>query len=74
MGPLEINHKKAHEIDVRHEQFLGLEPELLILHEMVSVQNRSLHMREVSTWVVQLYCLEIFHPIHKLENPMCCYF
>ena len=45
----------AHKIEVRHNQLLGLEPELLILNEIVSDQDRSLHVSGVTTWVVGLY-------------------
>ena len=44
-----------HEIDMKHDQLLGLEPELLILHELVIDQYRYLHVNGVPTWVVQLY-------------------
>ena len=52
------HHQKPHEIEVRHEQFLGSEPDLLIL-------------RGVPTWVVQLCCLVKLNPRHKLDSPMC---
>ena len=67
MEMLKIHHQTQHEIEVRHDPLLGLEPELLILHEMVSEQDRSLHLSGFPTWLVQLCCLAIFHPIHKLE-------
>ena len=69
-----IHHQTPHEIEVRHDQLMGLEPGILILHEMVSDQNISLHVSGVTTWVVHIYCLEILHPRHKLEIPMCDYF
>ena len=70
-GTVEIHHQIPHEIEVRHDQFLDLEPEVLILHEMVSNQDISLHMRRVTTRLVQIYCLEIFHPRNILNSPMC---
>ena len=45
-----INHQTPHDIELRHDQLLGLELELLILHKMVSDQERSLHISEVPTW------------------------
>ena len=66
-----IHNQTPHEIEVRHEKLLGLELELLIMHEMVSYQDKSLHMIGVTTWAVQIYCLEILHPRHKLDRPMC---
>ena len=39
---VEINNKKPHEIEVRHDQLLGLEPEPLIMYDIVSDQDRSL--------------------------------
>ena len=59
---------------MRHYQFLGLEPDLLILHGMVSDQYISLHVRGVTNWVVHIYCLEILHPRYKIDIPMCGYF
>ena len=41
-GNVEIHHQTPHEIEVRHDQFLGLEIDLMILHEMVSDQDISL--------------------------------
>ena len=70
----EIHHQTPHEIEVIHDQLLGLEQGLLILHEMVSDQDRSLHMSGVPPWVVQIYCLAILHPRYKLDIPMCGYF
>ena len=35
-GTVEIHHQTPHEIEVRHNQLLGLEPELLIMNEMMS--------------------------------------
>ena len=49
-----IHHQIPHEIVVIHDQLLGLEAEIMVLHEMVSDQDRSLHMYRVTTWVVQL--------------------
>ena len=60
-----------HKIKVIHKQFLGLEPDLLILHEMVIVQDIYLHVSGFPIWVVQLFFLEIFHPRHKMDIPMC---
>ena len=54
-----------------HDQLLGLEPGLLILHEMVSDQYISLNVSGVPTWVVQIYCFKILHLRHKLDIPMC---
>ena len=50
---------------------MRLEPELLILNEMVSAKDIFLHVSGVTTWVVHIYFLEILHPIHKLDSPMC---
>ena len=69
-----IHHQKPHEIEVLHEQLLVLEPELLILHEMLSYQYISLHVIRDPAWLVQICCLAIFHPGHTLEIPMCGYF
>ena len=66
-----IHHQNQHKIEVRHDKFLGLESELLILHEMVSDQYISLHMSGVTTWLVQIYLLKILHPRHKMDSPMC---
>ena len=41
-GNMEIHHQKPHEIEVRHDQLLGLEPEPLIMYDIVSDQDRSL--------------------------------
>ena len=65
-----VHHQITHKIEVRHDQFLGLEPELLILHAMASDQYTALHMSMVTTWVVQTYCLAILNPIHKLDRTM----
>ena len=59
---------------MRHDQLLLLGPELLILHEMVIVQDRTLQVIRVPTWVVQLYFPGILHLGHKLDNLMCGYF
>ena len=67
----EIHHQTPHEIEARHDHLLGLEPELMILHELVSDQDIYLHVRGVATWVVHIYCIAIFNPIHKLDIPMC---
>ena len=64
-----MNNQIPHKIKARHDQFPGLQPEILILHEMVSDQDRSLHMIRVPTWVVQLYCLEILYQRHKYAYP-----
>ena len=66
-----IHHQIPHEIEAKHEQFLGLEPELLIMHEMVRHQDISLHMSRVTNRVVQIYFLVILHPRHKLDSSMC---
>ena len=66
-----IHHQTPHEIEVINDQFLGLEPEQLIIHGIISVQDRSLHMSGVNCWVVQIYCLAIFHLIQKENSPMC---
>ena len=66
----EIHHKAPHYIEVIPDQLLGLEPELLILNEIVSDQDISLHVIGVTTWVVQIHCLEILHLRHKLDIPM----
>ena len=66
-----IHHQTPHEIEVRHDQLMGLEPGLLIIHEMVSDQDRPLQVIEVPTWAVQIYRLEILHPRHKLDIPTC---
>ena len=70
-GAVEIHHQIPHEIDLIHDQFLGLEPELLILHEMVSVLDISLHVSRVPTLLVQIYCLAILHLRHNLDSSMC---
>ena len=44
-----IHHQTTHENEVRHEQFLGLGPDILILHEMMIFHDRSLHMSGVLT-------------------------
>ena len=49
-----IHHQTPYEIEVRHDQLLGLEPDLLILNEMVSDQYISSNMSWVHTWVVHL--------------------
>ena len=64
MGMWKTHYQKPHEIEVRHYQFLGLESEQLILHELSSDQDRSLPVIGVPTWVVHLYCLAIFQPRH----------
>ena len=51
--------------------FLSLEPELLILHETVSDQDRYIHVTGVPTRVVHLYCLAILHLIYKVDIPLC---
>ena len=70
-GTIKIIIKKLHEIEVIHDQFLGLEPELPNLHEMTSDQYISLHVNGFTTWIVQICCLAIFHPRNKLGRPMC---
>ena len=69
-----IHHQTPHGIQVRTDQLLGLETELLIINEMVSDQDIYLHVGGVPTWVVQLYQLTSFHTRHKLDRPMCGYF
>ena len=66
-----IHHQTPHEIEVEHDQLLALEPELLILNEMVSEKDRSLQVSGANTCVVQIYCLEILHTIHKVDSPVC---
>ena len=56
-GTVEIHHQTPHEIEVRHDQLLGLKTGTLILHETVSDQNKPLHVSRVPTWLSQLYCL-----------------
>ena len=68
---VEMHRQKPHKIEVRHDQFLGLETDLMILHEMVSDQDISLRMGGFTTWVVQMYCLAILNLKHKLDNPNC---
>ena len=70
-GIVGIHHQKPHEIQVRNDQLLGLEAGLLILLEIVSDKDRSVHMSGFLTWLVQIYCLEILHPRYKLDIPMC---
>ena len=70
-GTVEIHHQTPHKIEVRHDQFLGLEPDLLILHEIVIDQYISLNISGVPTLLVQIYCLEILHPRHIMDSPMC---
>ena len=74
MELLKNHHQTPHEIEVVHYQLMYLEPELLILHEIVSEQDISLQVIGVPTTVVQIYCLVILHPRHKLEIPVCCDF
>ena len=71
MGLCKTHHQKTHEIEVIHDQVLGLEPELPILNEMASVKDRSLHVRGVPNWIFQLYFLTILHQRHKLDRPIC---
>ena len=66
-----MHHQTPHEIEVRHEKLIGLEIEQLIQNEMVSDQYISLHMIRVPTCLVQLYCLVIINPRHKMDSPMC---
>ena len=40
----ETHHQTPHEIEVRYDQFLGLGQELLILHEILSVKDISMHV------------------------------
>ena len=68
---VEIHHQTPHEIEMRHYPFLGLETELLILYEIVSVQYTSLHVRRVTNWLFHINFIEIFHSIHKLDSPIC---
>ena len=69
-----VHHQTPHVIEVRHDQFMGLEPEILILHEILINRDKSLHVIRVPTWLVQLYFLAIFHLRHKLYIPMCSYY
>ena len=66
-----IHHQTPHEIEAVHDQFMGLESDLLILHEMVSVQDISLHVIRVTTWLVQIYRLAILHLGHNMDRSMC---
>ena len=66
-----IHHQTPHEIEAVHDQFMGLESDLLILHEMVSVQDISLHVIRITTLVFHICLLEILHPRHKLDSTMC---
>ena len=50
-----IHHQTPHAIEVRHDQLMDLEPEMLIIYEIVSDQDISLHMSGVTTRVVHLY-------------------
>ena len=50
-----IHHQTLHEIEEIHEQLMGLGAELLILHELVSVQDIPLRVSGVTIWVVHLY-------------------
>ena len=59
-----IHHQTPHIIEVRHDQCLGLKPEVLILYEMVREKYISLNMSGVTNWVVQLYFISILHPRH----------
>ena len=59
-----IHHPKPHEIEVRHNQFLYFNPELLIMNKMLRDQYISLTARGVTPWVFQICCLPILHPIH----------
>ena len=68
-----IHHQTPHEIEVILDQLLGLVPELLILNEIVSVQDISLHLIRSPTWLVQIYCLALLYPRHKVYIPMCGY-
>ena len=53
-GTVEIHHQTPHEMEVRHDQLLGLEPDLLTLHVMVLDQDIYLHINGIPTWVVQV--------------------
>ena len=55
MELLKFHHQTPHEIEVRHDQLMGLEPEIPILHEMISDQDISLRMSGVTTWLVHIY-------------------
>ena len=68
---VKIHYKTPHGIEVIKNQLLVLEPELLVLNETTSVQYISLHASSVTTWVVYIYFLAIFHLRHKLGSPMC---
>ena len=67
----EIHNQIPHEIEMIHDHFMGLEPDPLILHEMVSYQYISLQVSMVPTWLFQMHFLAIFYPRYKLEIPMC---
>ena len=66
-----IHHQAPHEIDWINDQFLGLEPQLLIMNKMVSDKDIYLHVSGVTTWVINIYSLAIVYQIHKLDSPIC---
>ena len=65
------HHRTPHKIEMRHDQLLGLEPELQILHEMVIDQDLPLRVIRVATWLVHRHLLAILYIKHKLYSPMC---
>ena len=70
-GTVEIHNQTPHKIRVRRDQFLDLESEILILHEIVIYQYISLQESWVPTLLFQIYWLIFLHPRHKLDRPMC---
>ena len=66
-----IHNQTPHKIRVRRDQFLDLESEILILHEIVIYQYISLQESGVPTLLFQIYWLIFLHPRHKLDRPMC---
>ena len=51
-----------------------LEPDIMILHRMVSEKDIYLNVSRVNNWEIQISCLAISHPRHKMYIPMCGYF
>ena len=70
-GTVEIHQQKSHGIWVRHDQFPGLELEVLVWNEIMSDQYKSLHLSGVLTWLVKIYCVTIFNQRHELYSAMC---
>ena len=59
-GNLENSLSNTNEIEVRRDQFLGLEPKLLILYDILNGQYIYLHVSRVPTCVLKLYCFQSF--------------